>query len=100
MDQANSGSILALGSRRNWMRRSWTLAIAAAAWLAVALLTALWPDLSGTNWDYTGDFATLCAALAAVLAAAMFADLRFPRLRYARVGPWMLMLALLVGAWE
>jgi NitT/TauT family transport system permease protein len=100
MDQANSGSMLALGSRQNWMRRSWTLAIAAAAWLAVALLTALWPDLSGTNWDYTGDFATLCAALAAVLAAAMFADLRFPRLRYARVGPWMLMLALLVGAWE
>ena len=101
MDQANSASTLALGSHQNLMQRSWILAIAAAAWLGVALLTALWADLSGTNWDYTGDLATGCAALAGVLAAAMFADLRVAHLRYAQaLGPWMLVLALLVGAWE
>jgi NitT/TauT family transport system permease protein len=101
MDQANSASMLALGSRQSWMRRSWVLVIAAAAWLGVALLTALWADLSGTNWDYTGALAAACAALAGVLAVATFADLRFARLgRVQSLGPWMLVLALLVGTWE
>jgi NitT/TauT family transport system permease protein len=75
--------------------------MAAAAWLGVALLTALWADQSGTDWDYTGDLAAAFGALAGVLAAAMFADLRFSRLERARgIAPWMLVLALLLGAWE
>ena len=86
--------MLALGSRQSWMRRSWVLVIAAAAWLGVALLTALWADLSGTNWDYTGALAAACAALAGVLAVATFADLRFARLGRAQsLGPWMLVSA-------
>jgi NitT/TauT family transport system permease protein len=93
--------MLALGSRRGWMRRSWVLVIAAAAWLCVALLTALWADLSGTNWDYTGELAAVCATLAGVLAAATFVELQFARLGHVQgLGPWMLVLALLVGTWE
>jgi NitT/TauT family transport system permease protein len=77
------------------------LGMAAAAWLGVALLTALWVDQSGTNWDYTGDLAAVCAALGVVLAAVTFADLRFARLgRIHGLGPWMVVLAMLVGAWE
>jgi NitT/TauT family transport system permease protein len=83
------------------MRRSWILGVAAAAWLGVALLTALWADLSGTNWDYTGELAAVCAALAGSLAAGTFVDLRFARLGDIQsLGPWMLVLALLVGTWE
>jgi NitT/TauT family transport system permease protein len=83
------------------MRRSWILGVAAAAWLGVALLTALWADLSGTNWDYTGELAAVCAALAGALAAGTFVDLRFARLGDIQsLGPWMLVLALLVGTWE
>jgi NitT/TauT family transport system permease protein len=75
--------------------------MAAMAWLGVALLTALWVDQSATNWEYTGDLAAVWVALGVVLAAATFADLRFARLgRVHGLGPWMVVLALLVGAWE
>jgi sulfonate transport system permease protein len=75
--------------------------MAAAVWLGVALLTVLWPDQSGTDWDYTGDLAAAFGALGGMLAVATFADLRFaclPRLKH--LAPWMLALALLLGTWE
>jgi NitT/TauT family transport system permease protein len=101
MDQVSRPSMLALGPRQSSMWPSWMLGMAAAAWLGVALLTALWVDQSGTNWDYTGDLAAVCAALGVVLAAVTFADLRFARLgRIHGLGPWMVVLAMLVGAWE
>jgi hypothetical protein len=45
------------------MRRPWILGLAAAAWLGVALLTVLWPDQPGTDWDYTGDLGAAFGAL-------------------------------------
>jgi NitT/TauT family transport system permease protein len=73
----------------------------ATAWIAVAVLTALWPDQPETEWDYTGGLAAIFGALGAVLAGSALADHWFaclPRIR--RGAPWMLVLALLFGAWE
>ena len=92
---------MALGSRQHSLRRPWILAMAAAAWLGVALLTVLWPNQVGTDWDYTGDLAATFAALAGVLAVAAFTELRFACLPHIkRLAPWLLALALLFGAWE
>jgi NitT/TauT family transport system permease protein len=101
MNQVGRPSMTALGGRQGSMRRPWILAMPAAVWIGVALLTALWPDQPGTDWDYTGDLAAAFGALGAVLACAALADRWFaclPRIR--RVAPWMLALALLLGAWE
>jgi NitT/TauT family transport system permease protein len=93
--------MIALGPRQSSMRPPWIVGMAAAAWLGVALLTARWPDQPGTDWDYTGDLATAFAAVGVVLVAAGFADLWFACLpRTQRLAPWMLALALLLGAWE
>ena len=101
MNQVARPSMTALGRRQGSMRRPWIVGLPAAGWIAVALLTALWPDQPGTEWDYTGDLAAAFGALGAVLAFAALADHWFahlPRLR--RGAPWMLVLALLLGAWE
>jgi NitT/TauT family transport system permease protein len=83
------------------MRRAWIPEMAAAAWLGVAILTAVWPDEPGTDWDYTGDLSAAFGALGAVLAFAAIAGPWFACLRrMQRLAPWMLALALLVGAWE
>jgi NitT/TauT family transport system permease protein len=75
--------------------------VAAAAWLAVAALTALWSDKPGTDWAHTGDLAAGFAALGAALALVTFADVRFAGFRRAtRLVPWALVLALFLGAWE
>jgi NitT/TauT family transport system permease protein len=101
INQVGRPSMTALAPRRRSMRRPWTLLIAAAAWLGVALLTANWPDQSGTDWDYTGDLAAAFGVLGGVLAAATFVHLRFACLPHIqRLAPWMLALALLLGAWE
>lgn len=93
--------MIALGPRQSSMRRPWVLGMAAAAWLGVALLTLLWPDQPGTDWDYTGDLATAFGALGGVLAVITFADLKFACLPHIkRLAPWLLALALLLGAWE
>jgi NitT/TauT family transport system permease protein len=79
----------------------WIVGMPAAAWIGVALLTALWPDQPGTEWDYTSDLAAAFGALGAVLAFAALADHWLgclPRLHL--VAPWMLALALLLGVWE
>jgi NitT/TauT family transport system permease protein len=93
--------MVALGPRQSSMRRPWIGGMAAAAWGGVALLTALWPDQPGTDWDYTGDLAAVFGALGAMLAFVTFASHWFGCLRRIhRVAPWMLALALLLGAWE
>jgi NitT/TauT family transport system permease protein len=74
---------------------------AAAAWLAVAALTALWPDRPASDWPYTGDLAVICGVLAIVLAMAAFAGARFAGFRRVqRLTPWLIALALFLGAWE
>src|SRR4029077_17289333 len=101
MDQLNRAPMVALGPRQSLMRRPWVLAMAAAAWLAVALLTGLWPERSGTDWDYTGHLAAAFGAIVCVLALTTFADLRLACLAHIkRLAPWMLVLAMLLGAWE
>src|SRR2546423_11074326 len=101
MDQVGRASMMALGARRSSARRLWIGGMAAAAWIGVALLTVLWSDQPGTEWDYTGDLATVFATLGSALALATFIDFWFARLpRIQRVTPWMLALALLLGAWE
>jgi NitT/TauT family transport system permease protein len=75
--------------------------MAATTWLGVALLTMLWPDQSGIDWDYTGELAAGFGAFGSVLAVTTFANLRFACLPHIkRLAPWMLALALLLGAWE
>jgi NitT/TauT family transport system permease protein len=74
---------------------------AAAAWLAVAALTAFWPDRPESDWPYTVDLAVICAALALAIAMASFAGARFAGLRRVqRLTPWLIALALFLGAWE
>lgn len=93
--------MMALAQRQSSMRRAWILGMAVAAWLGVAVLTGVWSDQPGTDWSYTGDLAAAFGALGAVLAFATLAGPWFgclPRMR--RLAPWMLALALLLGAWE
>ncbi|WP_247386734.1 MULTISPECIES: ABC transporter permease subunit [unclassified Bradyrhizobium] len=83
------------------MRRAWISGMAAATWLGVAVLTAVWSDQPGTDWDYTGDLAVAFGALGTVLVFTTLADLWFACLpRVQRLAPWMLALAMLFGAWE
>ncbi len=93
--------MMALSLRHSSRRRPWILGLAGAAWLGVALLTARWPDRPGTDWDYTSELAAAFGALGGLLALTAFAALRFacsPHIR--RLAPWMLALAILLGAWE
>jgi len=74
---------------------------AGVAWLAVAALTLLWPDKPDSDWDYTGAFAALCAALALMLTLAAVAAVRFAGMRRVRrAAPWLAALALFFAAWE
>ncbi len=101
MDQVSRQSMMALARRQSSMRRPWILGMAAAAWLGVAVLTAVWSDQPGTDWDYTGDLASAFGALGGMLAFATLAYLWFACLpRMQRLAPWMLALALILGAWE
>jgi NitT/TauT family transport system permease protein len=61
----------------------------------------LWPDGSGTDWDYTGYLAAGFGAVGSALTLAIFADARFGGMtRIQRLAPWMLALAFLLSAWE
>src|SRR5262245_18826103 len=101
MDQLSRPSTISVGSRQSSMRGPFVLGTAAAAWLGVALLTVLWPDHSGTDWDYTGELAAGFGVFGGVLAVSALAGLRFGCLpRLTRPAPWMLALALLLGTWE
>jgi NitT/TauT family transport system permease protein len=101
-DEASTGQKPALGFLAGSVLRSLIGGlVAAAGWLAVAVLTVLWPDRPETDWPYTSDFAVICGALALALAMASFAGVRFAGLqRVQRLTPWLIALALFMGAWE
>jgi NitT/TauT family transport system permease protein len=101
IDQTPAVGIVAFADRRGIGRRVWIAGAAAAAWLVVSLLTALWPDKPDSDWEYTQALAVLFAAIGAVLAATVVAGLRLtvPD-RIQRTGPWLVTLAILVAAWE
>jgi hypothetical protein len=50
-----------------------TGAAASAAWFAVAVPAKLWTDRPEGDWEYTGDFAVILAAIGAALAGATVA---------------------------
>jgi NitT/TauT family transport system permease protein len=101
-DEASTGRKPALGFLAGSALRSLIGGLAAAAaWLVVAMLTAYWSDRPETDWPYTGDFAVICGALALAIAMAAFAGVRFAGLqRVQRLTPWLIALALFMGAWE
>ena len=75
--------------------------VAAAAWLASALVTTLWPDRPGSDWAYTSDLAFGFGSFAIVLAIAAFAGIRFKWSQSVRrLAPWLLVLAVFFTAWE
>lgn len=69
------------------------------AWLTVAALTHLWPDIAESDWVYTDLTAIATAALGGLL---VFATLSSPNLassrRVQRYAPWFLVLALFFAA--
>jgi NitT/TauT family transport system permease protein len=73
-------------------------ALATTAWLAVAWLTARWPDVGdvGPAGLLAGCMAAVGFGLLAATAVHLYRDL--PRL--VRAGPWFIALALLLGLWE
>lgn len=94
-------SMAALDGHQRSTRALWIVGAPPAAWMGAALLTILWPDQAGTDWDYTGGLAAAFAALGAALACTMLVDqwaACMPRLQ--RLAPWMLALALLLAGWE
>ncbi len=78
--------------------------LAAAAWLGLAALTALWPnkEIGFSDWAYTQEFAVSCAVNAGVLLVIAFAGERlgafFQRLKPA--GPWLVAGAVLLAIWQ
>jgi NitT/TauT family transport system permease protein len=67
----------------------------------VAALTAVWPDKPESDWAYTSDLVVICGALAVALALAACAGVQFAGLqRVQRFSPWLIALALFLGAWE
>ena len=101
IDQASRPATVALAGRQSSTRQPWIGGMAAAAWVGAALLTILWSNRPGTEWDCTGDLAAAFAVLGVVLALATFADVWFACLpRIQLIAPWMLALALLFGGWE
>jgi NitT/TauT family transport system permease protein len=101
-DEVSSRPRLASGFlARSAARSSIGTLAAASAWLAVAFLTAFWPDKPESDWAYTGEFAALCAAVALALALAAIAGVRFAGMqRVRRAAPWLSALALFIAAWE
>jgi NitT/TauT family transport system permease protein len=102
MNETPDARLAAFADLRSVGGRAWIGGgAAAAAWLTVALLTALWPDKADSDWEYTQALALLLATIGAVLAALAIAGLRWtvPD-RIQRTARWLLALAVLVAAWE
>jgi len=102
VDEVSSGPKPALGFLASPAARSLIGGLtAAAAWLAVAVFIAYWPDRPESDWAYTDDLAVLCGALAIALALAALAGVWFAGLQSLRqLGPWLVALALFLVAWE
>jgi len=82
----------------------WGGLAAALAWLALGLLTALWPNKPAgfSDWAYTAEFAWLAFGAGTVLLAlGLMPALTAPVSSRVRVaGPWLVALAGGLGAWE
>ena len=79
-------------------RMWWCGALAALAWLAIAGFVERWPDVGDVG--PTGLLAGCMAAIGFVLLAASVASPRLDLPRLFRAGPWLVVLPLLLGAWE
>ena len=86
------------GTHRTHPRMWRTGGLAAIAWLAIAWFTAHWPDVGdfGPVGLLSGCMAAVGLGMAGAIVASFYVDL--PRLF--RAGPWIIALALLLGAWE
>ena len=74
---------------------------AASAWLAVAALTAFWPDQPESDWAYTRDLAAIFGGVAVFISVAVVVEHRFvSRRRLRALSPWLVALALFFVAWE
>jgi NitT/TauT family transport system permease protein len=74
---------------------------AGAAWLAVAAVTAGWPDAPDTDWARSGDFALLAAIVGTAIAVAAVVGRWSNVLRKIQgPAPWLTVLASLAAAWE
>jgi NitT/TauT family transport system permease protein len=94
-------SIAADAAHTSSARPSGICGLAVVVWLAMSALTALWPDQPAADWAYTGELGAAFAALAVAFAFAVFAGTRFAALRRVQhLAPWILALALSLGAWE
>lgn len=88
---------------RDW--RLWKTGIAAAVlWAGVGGVTLAWPnvEVGFSSWGYTREFGAAALALAVLLLLAAVpgaGQLRPVRALY-RAGPWLVALAVAVGAWE
>ena len=78
--------------------------LAALAWSALALLTQVWPnvEVGFSDWAYTEEFAWLAWGLSVALAllALLPGPLAPVRERVRSTGPWLVVLALGLAAWE
>jgi NitT/TauT family transport system permease protein len=81
-----------------------TVVPAALGWFVVGILTLQWPNKeSGFNeWAYTTEFGIACLVLGALLLAASALGRRAGALGrgVGRAGPWLILLAVVFGAWE
>jgi len=87
----------------------WTGGLAALAWAGVGLLTLRLPNQAAgfSEWLYTREFGIAALVAAGLLAAvALLApllatpSLARPATKLRHAGPWLVALALIVGAWE
>jgi NitT/TauT family transport system permease protein len=97
-----AGKIAGVGEPAKATLRTWLPGvIAGAAWLAVAAVTAWWPDLPDSDWPRTLDFAGIAGvAGAAVVVASVGGRLVSALQRIQGPAPWLIVLALFVSAWE
>ena len=91
------GTGLSAGSR---IGLRWAALAPAAAWLLLAGITVYWPQPQ--EFERTREFAMLAFGFAALLAIGALAGGRLGRFgaRLRRAEPWLIVLALLVMAWE
>jgi len=102
LDRVSAPPIAVLGPPQTINYRVWIGGSAAmSAWLGAALLTAFWPDVPDSDWEYTRQLAVIFAAVAVGPAFALLAGQRIaPLRRIWRAIPWLIALAVLLTVWE